>query len=655
VRRQDSSRYLALLIYAACLATSGAADGVGSTRSEIERIRLDRLKAVHEAREAFAKQRTEVPDGGLFQDVRAVLHVHAEDSDHTFGTRAEVLDAAKKADVRVVMFTDHNGPKPDTWHGLREGVLFLPGAETDGELHFPAGPGTNSPLRYLSHVEERPQADTTGFDGMEIYNRHADAKAHPALLERLQATTKNPSDWQAIVTAFTQYPDEFFAAATGPLPVYLSKWDAELRKRKLPGIAANDSHQNQRLQGVLFDPYEVSFRNVSTHLMVREFNEAGVREALREGRCYVAHDWLCDPTGFGFVAVNNLGTWTMGDTATTGLISGTTRLYGQAPVPAKWKLIHNGRVIQEDTALRFEFKASDSGAYRVEGWLNVDGEERPWIYSNPIFFQPMSLASFKAPPLVDPPGVTSQRNISFRKDGASDQVKQMLDVYWLTNRPPNLAPVFLFLHGGAWTIGDRSQYHAFGNRFAKVGLVTVIPSYRLAPDHVHPAQIEDVASAFAWTVRHASQYGGDTNRIFVGGHSAGGHLSALLALDESHLAAHGLSTKMIRGVIGLSGVYELRLSDIFTDVFSDDPAARRRASPQAHVRKTLFPFLITYAQFDYFSLPAQARLFHNALLRNGTKSRLFETRGENHISEAFAFLQDDDPTARAMIEFMKAP
>ena len=63
--------------------------------------------------------------------------------------------------------------------------------------------------------------------------------------------------------------------------------------------------------------------------------------------------------------------------------------------------------------------------------------------------------------------------------------------------------------------------------------MTVIPSYRLAPKNPHPAQIQDVAAAFAWTVRHIAEYGGDTNRIYVGGHSAGAHLAALLTLKSS--------------------------------------------------------------------------------------------------------------------------
>src|SRR5439155_218578 len=118
-----------------------------------------------------------------------------------------------------------------------------------------------------------------------------------------------------------------------------------------------------------------------------------------------------------------------------------------------------------------------------------------------------------------------------------------------------------FVHGGAWRFGDRGLYPPLGYRFAREGILTVIPSYRLAPKNPHPAQMEDTAAAFAWTVRHVAEYGGDTNRIYLGGHSAGAHLASLLAFDEHYLQEHRLSPDIIRGVIALSGVYNLDIGD----------------------------------------------------------------------------------------------
>src|SRR6185503_3918528 len=143
-----------------------------------QRLEPERLRVAHEARERFARERQELPALSAFEDFRAVLHVHAEDADHTKGTRGQVLAAAKQTGVRVVLLTDHRGPKAETWRGLRDGVLFLAGSEDgDGKLRFPefdtGGKAlAEGALKFLCHIEERYDADMKGFAGMEIVNRH---------------------------------------------------------------------------------------------------------------------------------------------------------------------------------------------------------------------------------------------------------------------------------------------------------------------------------------------------------------------------------------------------------------------------------------------------------------------------------------------------
>ena len=88
-----------------------------------------------------------------------------------------------------------------------------------------------------------------------------------------------------------------------------------------------------------------------------------IREALRDGHIYVSHDWLCDPTGFAFGAVNNLGVFPMGDTA---VMTGHTRLVGLTPLPAKLRLIRHGEVVQETAGTNLTFVPKEPGAYRLE-------------------------------------------------------------------------------------------------------------------------------------------------------------------------------------------------------------------------------------------------------------------------------------------------
>jgi len=182
----------------------------------------------------------------------------------------------------------------------------------------------------------------------------------------------------------------------------------------------------------------------------------------------------------------------------------------------------------------------------------------------------------------------------------------------------------------------------------------VIPSYRLAPKIPWPAQAEDTASALAWTVREIGALGGDTNRIFIGGHSAGGHLTSLIVFNERFLRPHGLTARVVRGVISLSGVYNLDMGDAMASVFGRDRDARVDASPLFGVRAPAPPFFVSYCEWDYPMLAAQAKIFHGALTKAGVASRLFFTPKDNHIYEMIALTHDDDETARAVVDFIRA-
>jgi acetyl esterase/lipase len=619
-----------------------------------ERLEPGHLKTLHEARLQFERERQSLPNLGPYEDFRAVIHVHAEDSNHTKGTRAEVLAAAKKAGVRIVMFTDHAGPKDETWRGLRDGVLFIAGEENGsaGMLRFPAVEPKSTggeELRFLSHIEERYDALGEGFAGMEISNRHTDAILDKSTEEVLRRSAADPESWRKLVKNFELYPDEVFAAGTDYRAQIFEKWDAETQKAPFTGIGANDAHQNQIFQGTTFDPYEVSFRNLSTHILARDLNEIEILQAMRDGHVYVSHDWLCDPTGFAFGSVNNLGVFPMGDPA---LMTKGTRLVGITPLRAKLKLFHAGKIIEETIGTNLVFTAKEPGAYRLEAWLHADGEDRPWIYSNPVYLRALSFADLHLPSMELSTNVELKKDIAYLADKADQpDPKQHLDVYIPSNAKG--VPVFFFVHGGAWRAGDRAQYIPLGNRFAKDGIVTVIPSYRLAPKNRHPTQIEDVAAAFAWTVRHIAEFGGDTNRIYIGGHSAGGHLSALLALDDHYLAKHDLTTGIIRGVIPMSGVFDLSIGDGQAAVFGTDHQMRKQASPISHVKAPAPPFLITYCQWDYPTLPAQAREFDAALRRAGVQSELIFVRRESHISEMVNFPNAPNSTAEALVNFVK--
>lgn len=408
----------------------------------VERMGLEKLRATHEKVESFKKQLQKVSLSSGYDDVRALLHVHSAFSHDSRGTIEEILAAAKLAGVRVIMFSEHPAGHydyvNDGHHGLKDGVLLIPGAETGGFLAYPKrsiqGEKTSSPqefsnlvrgtdgLVFLCHLEERMSWEIEGLTGSEIYNTHADFKDESKLIAYL----RSPLNMLALVQPLTQYPQETYAALLDYPADYLRRYDQLCQKARLTGVSANDAHHNQAFRARLlesgkiqledafgktlarldpeniprlkeavgdkkpgdlvfeldFDPYERSFRHVSTHLLLHELTEDNVREALQAGRAYVAFDWIADPTGFVLRADRGSDTWPMGSEVP---FAADLRLRAEAPLEGAFKVVRDGEVIFEQTAHAIDVPVDKPGNYRVEVWLPLPGEARPWILSNPIY------------------------------------------------------------------------------------------------------------------------------------------------------------------------------------------------------------------------------------------------------------------------------
>jgi acetyl esterase/lipase len=260
------------------------------------------------------------------------------------------------------------------------------------------------------------------------------------------------------------------------------------------------------------------------------------------------------------------------------------------------------------------------------------------------------------------------------KDAHADRHK--LDVY----RPKGKkdCPVVLFVHGGGWVLGSKEGFcglplnRPIGRCLARQGLVAVLPNYRLAPAVQHPGQVEDVARAFAWTCKNIRRYGGRPDQVFLAGHSAGGHLVALLAADETYLKAVGRRRQDIKGVIAVSGVYRLgrlkfqaTLRDPFgvltahlkfsplAPVFGNDPKAWEKASPVTHVQRGLPPFLLVNAGFDLGPLRAMTREFAEALKDKGCDVRVKSIAWRTHETVMYHPFSGAEPaTIKALVQFV---
>ncbi|MDA2934427.1 alpha/beta hydrolase, partial [Acidobacteria bacterium AH-259-D05] len=205
-------------------------------------------------------------------------------------------------------------------------------------------------------------------------------------------------------------------------------------------------------------------------------------------------------------------------------------------------------------------------------------------------------------------------------------------------------PLVFYIHGGAWRGGDKSQRGRvnFFNLFTSRGIGVASVNYRLSPTVQHPAHIEDVARAFAWVYQNAGDYGVDPNEIFLAGHSAGGHLVSLLALDPQYLKGQGLSPDRIRGVMTSSGVYDLvNTYDLGVkphpreQAFGTDRETQREASSSLKVETAgpaTPPFLITYVTNDLFGLAEQAKTFYGLLLNHGLPAHLVKVPARTHLN-----------------------
>lgn len=145
-------------------------------------------------------------------------------------------------------------------------------------------------------------------------------------------------------------------------------------------------------------------------------------------------------------------------------------------------------------------------------------------------------------------GVRKDENVAY-----ADGERKKLDIY-RPEKQTGPAPVVMFIYGGGWAAGDKFEYDFVGRAFAANGYVAVIADYRKFPEVAYPDFVSDNAEAMKWIEDNIANYGGDTNRFFLAGHSAGAYNAVMLALDHSFRREFGV-TMPIRAVAGISGPY----------------------------------------------------------------------------------------------------
>ena len=218
---------------------------------------------------------------------------------------------------------------------------------------------------------------------------------------------------------------------------------------------------------------------------------------------------------------------------------------------------------------------------------------------------------------------------------------QRLDIY----RPekPGNYPVIIYIHGGGWNSGDKELYALVAQKLVPLGMVVVVPTYKLHPDATYPGMIDDVAAAISWTIENIDQYSGNPKRIVLGGQSAGAQLSAMAFMDASVLAKYQHSSAEICGYYGISGVYDINAQFAFEQSYGR-PAPVMTAvmggqanftatSPTHYIRADLPPMLLIHGDADE-TVPLQlSQDFVAALQKAGVKADLhvYPERGHSEL------------------------
>jgi len=265
-------------------------------------------------------------------------------------------------------------------------------------------------------------------------------------------------------------------------------------------------------------------------------------------------------------------------------------------------------------------------------------------------------------------GQTLTPNIPYVPSGHE---RHLLDVYTPEKPMGEKLPVMFWIHGGGWQVGDKSDVALKPKALTGRGMVFVATNYRLLPEVDMGTLTRDVAKALAWVHQNIERFGGDPNRIFVGGHSAGAQLAALLCTDHRYLEEQSVPFQVLRGCVPVDGdtydipkiivTAELRQTlygqKMFTfghrQKFGNDPEKHIDFSAVTHVSpgKGIPPFLILYFSGNP-NTHAQARRLAEVLQQADVPVKLSGKRDSNHSRLNNDLGQPDDPATDELYQFL---
>ena len=248
------------------------------------------------------------------------------------------------------------------------------------------------------------------------------------------------------------------------------------------------------------------------------------------------------------------------------------------------------------------------------------------------------------------PAATITRDIEYGPDE-----RHRLDVHQPPGTPGSALPILVFVHGGAFVRGVRSDGEIFDNvlaYFARHGVLGINATYRLAPEHRWPAAVDDLRGVMRWVRDHAEDFGGDTARVFLMGHSAGAVHVASYSFDESRQLNGG--DDGLAGAILLSGVYgDERTGEDGHVYFGQNPEDVRTRVPMAQLEGRAVPLFIIDAEYDPLVMQQSALALTGAVCaRDGRCPRHQQIPGHNHYSMTYHINTLDDSIAADILDFI---
>lgn len=216
--------------------------------------------------------------------------------------------------------------------------------------------------------------------------------------------------------------------------------------------------------------------------------------------------------------------------------------------------------------------------------------------------------------------------------------EETLDIFPAADRN---APVFVFLHGGYWRMLSSKEFSCVALGLHELGITTVVVNYALAPKVSIDEITRQARSAVAWVLRRIERHGGDPSRVVVGGHSAGGHLTAM-CLQTPWAEDYGLSQDPLVGALMISGLYDLQplRYSLMQPLIQLDDGVIRRNSPMFSVRECTTPAMVTWGGAEPDEFRRQSDDFLAAWTSVGNRAKRFEQPSANHFTAIYGF---EDP------------